>query len=176
MRGRNSQLSAREPGARPRSAPAPSTTYALRYDDDITGLQCYVLGKVAAVYHVVVVERHRHLAAIVGVSQDLDVAERGERRRTPGHAERLHHIDPGIDDEVAGLVHLADDIDAVAIDLLHGDRHHRIGDEAGEPLPDHLLKLLDTLVARIDLPAQRESEGAIRLHEHLALQLRLLPY
>src|SRR6185312_8775024 len=146
MRGRNSQLSAREPGARPRSAPAPSSTYALRYDDDITGLQCYVLGKVAAVYHVVVVERHRHLAAIVGVSQDLDVAERGERRRTPGHAERLHHIDPGIDDE------------------------------AGEPLPDHLLKLLDTLVARIDLPAQRESEGAIRLHEHRALQLRLLPY
>src|SRR6185437_841548 len=114
-------------------------------------------------HYIVVVERQGFLLSAGGPPDDLDVPKRRKRSRTAGHADRLHHIDPRVDHECTGRLHLPDHVDAVASDLLQRYGHDRLGDEAPQVLRDLLLQLTDSLVARIDLSAERKRESAVRL-------------
>jgi hypothetical protein len=148
----------------------------LRDDDDIAGLQHDVLLEIAPADHVRVLERQSLLLTRVVTPEDHDVAQGGKRRRAAGHTQRLHHVDTGIHHEIARLLDLADDVDLVALDLLDGDGHHRIGDEFLQLCSQLLLQLLHALVTCIHLPGQRKGELAIRPHQHRSLQIRLLPH
>src|SRR5690606_578881 len=87
------------------------------HDNDITALQNDVLVEFAAAHDLVVCERQGRLVAVRSAPEDADAAGIGKCRQPAGHAERLHDIDAGIDDELAGIVHLPDDVDLVAVDL-----------------------------------------------------------
>ena len=66
------------------------------------------------------------LLLAVFTAQDMNVADCRERGRATGEAQCLHHIDGTAEREFARAIHLADDVDAIAPDLLDGNGDHRI--------------------------------------------------
>src|SRR5690606_10378952 len=152
----------------PTPARDPLVTSALRYNNDVSCDELYVLLEIPAANDVGIAKRRRRLLLALA-SQDDDVVRSGERRHTSRHAERLHDVHARIDDELDGLVHLTEHVTLVAVDLLYWDRHDGIGDVLAQAVAHDLVELHDRPAARIDLPDERKRKRAIGTHQHLSL-------
>src|SRR5688572_13153533 len=147
----------------------------LRYDNDVTTLQVDVALELAAPHDVVIRELQRLFTAVGEAPQHDDLTGVGEGGQSARHAQRLHDVHAGVDDELPGFVDLADDVDLVALDLLNGDGDHRVSDVLAEAFGHDGVELRDGFAAGIHLTRQREREHAIGAHQHRPLQIRLLP-
>src|SRR5206468_5614056 len=93
--------------------------------DHVTGLQRDVVLAAVVLHDAVVVERDlvRRPAAVL--AEDHDLAGRREVAEPAGQRDGLEHRGVGLELEHAGLLHLAEDGDAIALHLDH--RHRDLG-------------------------------------------------
>src|ERR1700729_183153 len=97
----------------------------LRYDDDITGLELYVLGKIAALHALSVMKRN-HVLRRTHAAQHDNVIESGERGHAACDGERLQNVHAWVHHERARLADLTDHIDSVAVEFLHRRGDNRL--------------------------------------------------
>ncbi len=98
-----------------------------------------------------------------------------KRRRTAGHAERLHHVEGPRHHEGPGLIDLTNHVDLVAEDLpgLHGN--HWIRDISGDSLCYLGTQLIHRLSLGDKVADQREGQPAVRTNENFPFQVFFFP-
>src|ERR1700746_3954022 len=92
-----------------------------RHNHDITGLKFDVLLQILAVDDVVVVERQGDLSG-GSAAENNDVIQRRKGGAATRHAQCLHNIHTRVDHKVPGLGDLPNNVNLVALDLLHRHR------------------------------------------------------
>src|SRR5690606_20853284 len=115
--------------------PARAAPSRLRDHHHVAAFEQDVLLEVAAPHYVVEAKRQCNLPAILAPKNE-NIVRRGERGRSSGDAEGLHHVDTRIHHELARVVHLTEHVNLVAVDLADGDRDDEPWDVAGEPVRD----------------------------------------
>src|SRR5690606_2048656 len=90
--------------------------------------------------------------------------------------ERLHDVDPRVHYELSGIIHLAENVDLVAVDLPNGDRHDGAGDVPSEALGDFQPQVVHGLPDGAQVAGQRKGTYSVRPHKNFLIEAFLSPY
>src|ERR1051326_972023 len=130
---------AASPGACDQSCPAVSNMIQVTqirgkrfisgYDDSVARLQLYVLTGILSFDHLFVIERNSLLASIRILSQYIDGFLLGKITESARHGDGIQHGRRVGKRERARLIHVPQNVELLAVDLLNDDRDFRLFDE-----------------------------------------------